>query len=135
MYSKFESVKIFLFSRDQIPIKLKNTTENDKASVIFHKKNLNHKKIILLKNFIFAQTYFLIASSQIFKNHAILINHRSFFWGKYSLQLDRFQFLKINSLMTVKPLKLNFPKQNLFPEKLISDLLESHHFLKFGIKR
>ena len=29
-------------------------------------------------NFIFAQTYFLIASSQIFKNDAILISHGSF---------------------------------------------------------
>ena len=34
---------------------------------------------MLLINIIFAQTYFLIASSQIFKNDAILINHGSFF--------------------------------------------------------
>ena len=62
-------------------------------------KNLKHKKIILLINFIFAETFFLIASSQIFKNYAILINQGSFFQGKDSLQFDHFQFLKINSLM------------------------------------
>ena len=60
---------------------------------------MKHKKIILLINFIYAQTYFLVASSKIFKNDAILINHGSFFWGKDSLQLDHFQFLKMNSLM------------------------------------
>ena len=43
------------------------------------KLDLRQKKIILLINFIFAQTYFLIASSQIFKNNAILINHDTFF--------------------------------------------------------
>ena len=49
-----------------------------REKIIFHEKNLKHKKIILLKNFLFAQTYFLIASSQILKNDAILINHGSF---------------------------------------------------------
>ena len=43
--------------------------------------------------------FFHIASYQIFKNGVILINHRSIFQGKDSLQLDRFQFLEINSLM------------------------------------
>ena len=42
-------------------------------------KNLKHNKMILLINFIFAQTYFFIASRQIFKNNAILMNHGSFF--------------------------------------------------------
>ena len=42
---------------------LKGLFESEK--IIFHEKNLKHKKIILLINFIFAQTYFLIASSQI----------------------------------------------------------------------
>ena len=51
---------------------------------------------MLLTNFIFAQTYFLIASSQILKNDAILMNHGSFFSKKDSLQLDRFLFLKLN---------------------------------------
>ena len=54
---------------------------------------------MLLINFIFAPTYFLIASSQIFENDAILINYGSFFYKKDSLQLDRFLFLKMNSLM------------------------------------
>ena len=51
---------------------------------------------MLLINFIFAQTYFLIASSQIFKNDAILKNHGSIFYKKDFLQLDRFLFLKLN---------------------------------------
>ena len=51
---------------------------------------------MLLINFIFAQTYFLIASSQIFKHDAILINHGSFFYKKDSLQPDRFLLLKWN---------------------------------------
>ena len=42
-------------------------------------KKFETQKNILLINFIFAQTYSLIASSQIFKNDAILINHGSFF--------------------------------------------------------
>ena len=33
------------------------------------------------------------------KNNAILINHGTFFQQKDSLQLDRLQFLKMNSLM------------------------------------
>ena len=50
-------------------------------------------------NFIFASTLFLIASYQIFKNFAILINHESFFQEKESSQLYPCQFLEINSLM------------------------------------
>ena len=34
-----------------------------------------------------------------FRNDAILINHGSFIKEKDSLQLDRFQFLKMNSLI------------------------------------
>ena len=57
-----------------------------------------------LTNFIFNCCFFHDAFYKIFKNNAILINHVSFFQGKDSLQLDGFQFLKINSLMaeTVK---------------------------------
>ena len=47
-------------------------------------------------NFILPQTYFLIASSQILKNDAILINHGSFFQEKDSIQHDRFLFFKLN---------------------------------------
>ena len=42
-------------------------------------KKIKTQEIILLINFIFAQTYFLIASSQLFKNDAILMNYGSFF--------------------------------------------------------
>ena len=69
---------------------------------------------MLLINFIFAQTYFLIASSQILKSDAILINHGSFFQEKDSLQLDRFQFLKMNSLMAEIVKKNNFSKPNIY---------------------
>ena len=48
------------------------------GKIIFQEKNLKHRKIILLINFYFARTFFLIASSQIFKNNAILINHGYF---------------------------------------------------------
>ena len=51
-----------------------------------------------LTNFIF-KSLFHIASYQIFKNGAILINHGSFSQGKDSLQLDFFQFLKMNQLL------------------------------------
>ena len=54
---------------------------------------------MLLINFIFDQTFFLFSLSQILKNYAILINHGSFLEGKGSLQLDRFQFLKMNQLL------------------------------------
>ena len=56
-------------------------------------------KIILLINFIFDPTFFLIASYQIFKNYAILINYKSLFQEKYSLQLNHFQFSKMNKLL------------------------------------
>ena len=51
----------------------------------------------------------IIPPYQIFKNGAILINHESFFQEKDSLQLYRFRFLKINSLM-VEIIKKQFSK-------------------------
>ena len=76
------------------------------------------------------------------------------------LQPDRFQFLKMISLMaeiikkTIFHNKIVINKllymiiidlilkignghvvENLFPKKMNHDLLESHHFLKFGSKR
>ena len=65
-----------------------------------HEKNLKNKKIILLINFIFAPTFFLIASYQIWKNYAILVNHGSFFQEKDSLQLNRFHFSKMKQLLS-----------------------------------
>ena len=68
--------------------------------MIFHEKNLKHKKIILLINFIFAQTFFLIDSYQILKNYVVLINYESLFQEKDSLQLNHFQFSKMNELLS-----------------------------------
>ena len=56
------------------------------------KKNLKCRKIMYLTNFIFAQTLFLIATYQILKNDAILINHESFFKSKVSSQFYRSNF-------------------------------------------
>ena len=70
---------------------------------------MKNQKIILLINFIFAWTFFLIASCQILENDAIPINRRTFFQGNESLQLDSFQFLNINSLMA-ETIKKQFSK-------------------------
>ena len=43
--------------------------------------------------------FLTIVSYQFFKNDCSFLNHSLFFRGKYSLQLNRFQFLKIDSLM------------------------------------
>ena len=59
--------------------------------IVFYGINLKCKKITHLPNF-------LIASSQIFKNDVILINHGSFFQEKDSLQFERCQFFKKNKL-------------------------------------
>ena len=61
-----------------------------REKINLHEKNLRHRKIILLINFIFDPTFFLIASHQIQKNYAILINHESFFQRKDFPQLHRF---------------------------------------------
>ena len=52
-----------------------------------------------LSNFIFTRTFSLILSYKILKNDVILINHGSFFQEKDSLQLNRFQFFKMNTLL------------------------------------
>ena len=70
-----------------------------KKTDYFLLKKLIHTKIILSINIICVPTFFLIASYQILKNYAILINHELLFQRKDSIQLHRFQFLKINSLM------------------------------------
>ena len=59
---------------------------------------MKHRKIILLIHFIFARTFFLIASSQIFENDAVLMNNGSFLQGKDSLEHGRFQFSKMYQL-------------------------------------
>ena len=62
-----------------------------REKINFHEKNLKYRKVILLINFIFAPTFFLIRNGEVVGN--------------------------------------------LFSEKMIHDLLESHNFLKFGKKR
>ena len=57
----------------------------------------------------FCRTFFLVASYQILQNYAILINYESFFQEKDSLQLNRSQFLEINSLMA-ETIKKTFSK-------------------------
>ena len=70
---------MILLSRIAILL-LKDYFETEK--IILQEKNLKHRKIILLINFIFDPTFFLIAFYQITKNYAILINHESFFQKK-----------------------------------------------------
>ena len=71
-----------------------------REKINFHLKNLKYRKIMLLINFIFNPTFFLIASHQILKNYAILINYKSLFQKKDSLQLDHFEFSKMNKLLS-----------------------------------
>ena len=68
-----------------------------------------------LTNFIFNCTFFHIASYQIVKNGEILINRGSFFQEKDSLQFDRFQFLKINSLIA-ETIKNFISKQHFYKQ-------------------
>ena len=72
---------MILLSRITILL-LKGYFERDE--IILHETNLKHRKIILLINFIFAQIYFLIASSEIFKNDAILISRFIFLAKRFS---------------------------------------------------
>ena len=60
--------QIILLSRIAILL-LKGYFGREKIN--FYEKNLQYKKIILLINFIFAPTFFLIASYQILKNDAL----------------------------------------------------------------
>ena len=71
-----------------------------REKINFHEKNFKYRKIILLINFIFAPSFFLIASYQILKNYAILINYKSLFQEKDFLQLNHFQFSKMNKLLS-----------------------------------
>ena len=87
--------KIHTFTIKNSNIIIKGSFEKD---IIFQEKNLKHRKIMYLTNFIFARTFFLIAPYQIFKNDVILINHGSFLQGKDFLQLERFQFSKMNQI-------------------------------------
>ena len=72
----------------------------ESKKITFHEKNLKHKKIILLINYIFSTTFFPIASCQILKNYAILINYESDYQGKDSLQHNHFQFMIMNQFLS-----------------------------------
>ena len=89
--------QIILLSRIAILL-LKGYFGREKIN--FHGKNLKYRKIILLINFIFAPTFFLIASYQILKNYTILIYYKSIFEEKDPLQLKHFQFSKMNKLLS-----------------------------------
>ena len=78
----------------------------EEKRLIAMKKKLQYRKIILLINFILAPTLFLIASYQILKNDAILINYKSLFQEKDSLQLNHFQFSKMNNLLSNSAISL-----------------------------
>ena len=65
-----------------------------REKINFHEWNLKHRKIILLINFVFAQTCFLTTSYQVLKNYAILINYKSLFQRKkipYNLTISNFR--------------------------------------------
>ena len=83
---------MILLSRIEILL-LKGLFKREK--IIFYKKHLKHRKIMYLTHF-FSTSLF----TKFFKNGAILINHGSFFQGKDFLQFDRFQFLKIEQLLS-----------------------------------
>ena len=87
-------------------------------------------KIILLINFIFDPTFLPIASYQILKNYAILINHESFFQRKDFPQLHRFWFFEINSLMA-ETFKKTFSKTTFLQKKLLH-LIIINLFSKIG---
>ena len=59
-----------------------------------------------LTNFIFVRTFFLIASNQILKSDVILINHGLLFQEKDFLQLNRFQFPRMNQLLPNSAIRL-----------------------------
>ena len=71
-----------------------------KEKINFVEKKFKYRKIILLINFIYAPTIFLIASYENLKNYAVLLNYESLFQEKDPLQLIHFQFWKMNKLLS-----------------------------------
>ena len=69
-----------------------------------------------LTNFYFCRSFFLIASSyQILQNDMIRINHESFSQKKNLQNFAISNFWK-EILLWLKPLKINFPKQNSYKQ-------------------
>ena len=86
-----------------------------REKINFHKKNFKYRKIILLINFIFAPTFFLIASYQILKNYAISINYKSLFQKKIPYNVTIFNFRKwINYYQIPQFIYKNFVLENVF---------------------
>ena len=71
-----------------------------RKDTLFNKKNCLITKNNILIMFFVMGYFLIIALYQFFKNDAILINHGSFFQEKDSLHLNRFQFLKMNQLLS-----------------------------------
>ena len=90
------------------------------------KRNLKCRKIMYLTNFYFYRTFFLIASCQILQNYAILIIPK---------QISCKQIAEFGDNLFILEHWKRLGCREYFPEKMIRDLLESHHFLKFGMKR
>ena len=61
----------------------------ERKKIILEEINLKHRKIILLINFIFDPTFFLIASYQILKNYAIL--HGETFYTNFYYSIFQFR--------------------------------------------
>ena len=108
-------IKVVFIHENETSAKADNFAFKNSNIIISHLKNLKHKKIILLINFIFDTTFFLIAYDQILKNYAILINHESFFQRKDFPQLHRCWFSKINSLMA-GTIRKHFPRRNFYKQ-------------------
>ena len=69
-----------------------------RKDTVFNKKNLKITKNNILIMFFVIGYFLIIALYQILKNYAILINYKSLFQEKDSLQLNHFQFSKMNKL-------------------------------------
>ena len=73
----------------------------------------------VFNKFYYCRTFFLIASYEILQNDVILINHKSFFQERESLQLYRSRLLEINSLMTKTIKVVDRRKLDLWQKKII----------------
>ena len=70
-----------------------------RKDTLLSNKNLKITKNNILIMFFVIGYFFIIALYQILKNYAILINYKSLFQEKDSLQLNHFQFSKMNTII------------------------------------
>ena len=80
----------------------------ERGKIILQEKNLKYRKIIFLTNFIFDPTFFHIASYQIWKNYAILINYESLFINKLLNLIIIYSFSKIGNGYSLNMNQSNF---------------------------